>query len=81
MSVGTRDPVATYADYHFPPEHPPSSALGWNVYGAGIENIGQDGHPERLPVEPPARDQLLIRIDAVGSTNDVLQRAVAALGR
>lgn len=44
----------------------PAMALAWNVYGAGIDHIGRDGGPEEVPVEAPRRDQLLIRVDAVG---------------
>jgi L-sorbose 1-phosphate reductase len=47
-------------------EDAPSSALAWNVYGAGIDHIGRDGRPETVPVPRPRPDQLLIRVDAVG---------------
>jgi L-sorbose 1-phosphate reductase len=47
-------------------EEAPASALAWNVYGAGIDHIGRDGRPERVPVPRPRPDQLLIRVDAVG---------------
>jgi len=38
----------------------------WNMYGAGVENIGRDAQPERFPVPEPGDDQLLVRVDAVG---------------
>lgn len=44
----------------------PEETLAWNMYGAGIENIGQNGRPEQLPVPKPAADQLLVRVDSVG---------------
>ena len=44
----------------------PDTALAWNVYGAGIDHIGRDGRPELVAVPRPRRDQLLIRVDAVG---------------
>lgn len=44
----------------------PEEAWAWNMYGAGLENIGRDGKPERIPVTEPAPDQLLVRVDAVG---------------
>ena len=43
-----------------------SKNLGWNTYGKGIESVGRDGRPEVIAVEPPADDQLLVRVDAVG---------------
>ena len=48
------------------PAAAPETALAWNVYGAGIDKIGRDGRPERVPVPRPRPDQLLIRVDAVG---------------
>lgn len=44
----------------------PKETLAWNMYGAGIENIGYNGRPEQLPVPKPAADQLLVRVDSVG---------------
>lgn len=43
----------------------PTSSLGWNLYGAGFENLGRDGAPEQLPVAAPGPDQLLVRVDCV----------------
>ena len=44
----------------------PDETLAWNMYGAGIENIGKNGRPEQFPVPKPAADQLLVRVDSVG---------------
>lgn len=44
----------------------PAEAWAWNMYGAGVENIGRGGKPERVPVPHPNDDQLLVRVDAVG---------------
>ena len=44
----------------------PAKTLAWNLYGAGVENIGKNNAPEAFPVEEPADDQLLVRIDSVG---------------
>ena len=44
----------------------PEKTWAWNMYGAGIENIGHDGRPEEFPVPHPAADQMLVRIDSVG---------------
>jgi threonine dehydrogenase-like Zn-dependent dehydrogenase len=55
-----------YAAYHSVPRTVPTRTLAWNVYGAGVQNVGRDGRPEWVPVREPARDQLLVRVDAVG---------------
>jgi len=44
----------------------PKTTLAWNLYGAGTQNIGKDGKPERFPLPQPGDDQLLVRVDAVG---------------
>ena len=44
----------------------PDKTLAWNLYGAGVENIGKNNAPEAFPVEEPGDDQLLVRIDSVG---------------
>jgi NAD(P)-dependent dehydrogenase (short-subunit alcohol dehydrogenase family)/threonine dehydrogenase-like Zn-dependent dehydrogenase len=38
----------------------------WPLYGKGFENLGSAGGLIRVPVRRPGRDQLLVRIDAVG---------------
>ena len=40
--------------------------LLWNMYGQGLENIGQDGSPETSEIPSPAADQMLVRVDSVG---------------
>jgi len=44
----------------------PENSWGWNLYGAGLENMGRDGEPEPFSVPEPGNDQLLVRIDSVG---------------
>jgi threonine dehydrogenase-like Zn-dependent dehydrogenase len=44
----------------------PESTLTWNLYGAGVENIGREGKPESFKIQPPDENQLLVRVDAVG---------------
>jgi len=44
----------------------PGASLAWNLYGAGIENIGKDRQPETFSILEPADNQLLVRIDSVG---------------
>jgi threonine dehydrogenase-like Zn-dependent dehydrogenase len=56
----------TYPTYRSA-EHPlPKKTWAWNMYGAGLENIGKEGKPERFPIPEPGDDQLLVRIDSVG---------------
>lgn len=43
----------------------PQETQAWNLYGAGFENMGQDGHPEHFPIPEPNDDQILVRIDSV----------------
>ena len=44
----------------------PEETLAWNMYGVGIDNIGENGRPEHFPVPEPGTDQLLVRVDSVG---------------
>jgi threonine dehydrogenase-like Zn-dependent dehydrogenase len=44
----------------------PQRSLAWNLYGAGLENMGKDGNPEPFSVPEPGDDQILVRIDSVG---------------
>lgn len=44
----------------------PEKTLAWNLYGAGLENMGCDGQPEAFDVPEPNDDQMLVRIDSVG---------------
>ena len=55
----------TYEAYHATPKAP-SRTLAWNVYGKGVENVGRNGRPEEVDVPAPAKDQILVRVDAVG---------------
>ncbi len=44
----------------------PATMLAWPLYGAGIENLGENGQPARWPVPQPAESEILVRSDAVG---------------
>lgn len=44
----------------------PKQTQTWNLYGAGVENIGRDSAPELFDVPSPSPNQLLVRVDAVG---------------
>jgi len=43
----------------------PEKSWTWNLYGAGLENLGRDGEPEPFSILEPNDDQLLVRIDTV----------------
>ncbi len=55
-----------FSRYQSPDAPVPDESWAWNMYGAGVENIGRDGKPERVPVLEPAPNQILVRVDAVG---------------
>jgi len=44
----------------------PEKNWAWNLYGAGIENMGKNNHPEPFTIPEPANNQLMVRIDSVG---------------
>ena len=44
----------------------PSHYRLWPLYGAGLENLGDQGRTISRPMPTPAPDQLLVRHDAVG---------------
>jgi threonine dehydrogenase-like Zn-dependent dehydrogenase len=44
----------------------PEKSWAWNLYGAGMENLGHDGQPEPFAIPEPNDDQLLVRIDSIG---------------
>ncbi len=56
----------TIDDYRSPDAPITTESWAWNMYGAGVENIGRAGKPEQVPVPEPADDELLVRVDAVG---------------
>lgn len=37
----------------------------WNLYGAGMENIGRNNQPENFSIPEPDENQMLVRIDSV----------------
>ena len=57
------DKFRRYVDLDYPL---PKEVMAWNMYGAGLENVGVDGKPEMFPMPEPGPDQILVRVDAVG---------------
>lgn len=50
------------------PQGPTLPAINrkWNLYGAGLDNLGQRGRPETEPLRSPGADEILVRHDACG---------------
>jgi len=55
-----------YQKYRAANYHLPQKSFAWNLYGAGMENMGRGGKPEPFAIPEPTDDQLLVRIDSVG---------------
>lgn len=55
-----------YRDYLSLKYQLPKKSKTWNMYGAGVENIGKGDKPEIIDIPQPNDDQILVRIDAVG---------------
>ncbi len=43
----------------------PQQSWAWNLYGAGLENLGRSGQPEPFAMPEPDDNQLLVRIDSI----------------
>lgn len=44
----------------------PTRYQAWQVFGAGLENVGRDGKPVTLELRPPNDNEVLLRVDALG---------------
>ncbi len=44
----------------------PDKVIEWHLYGAGLENLGDDSQPSEAPMPTYGPDDLLIRHDAIG---------------
>lgn len=58
--------MSTYQEYRSASAPMPEKTWAWNLYGAGVENIGRNNKPEQFDIPEPGDDQLLVRIDSVG---------------
>src|SRR5262245_16786838 len=54
-----------YEKYHAANYELPQESFAWNLYGAGMENMGKDGKPEPFAIPELTDDQILVRIDTV----------------
>ena len=55
--------LVDYETLHLPL---PGHMLAWQLYGAGLDNLGKNSQPVSIPVPAPADDAILVRVDAVG---------------
>ena len=44
----------------------PKTFTSWQLYGAGLDNVGKDGAPQTLSLREPADNEVLLRVDAMG---------------
>ncbi|MGI6137853.1 MAG: alcohol dehydrogenase catalytic domain-containing protein [Candidatus Hydrogenedentales bacterium] len=44
----------------------PDSYRAWQVFGAGLENVGINGESVVVPLRQPAKNEVMLRIDALG---------------
>ncbi|MCX8053170.1 MAG: zinc-binding dehydrogenase [Armatimonadetes bacterium] len=44
----------------------PKTNLAWRMHEAGVENFGKTGKPDEIPLRRPKRDEVLVRVDAIG---------------
>ncbi|MFU8826234.1 MAG: zinc-binding dehydrogenase [Brevefilum sp.] len=58
--------MSKYKEYKAAQSPLPEKNWGWNLYGAGLENVGRNGQPEAFAVPEPGDHQMLVRIDSVG---------------
>jgi L-sorbose 1-phosphate reductase len=58
--------VAKLDDYQELAAPLPESYTAWQLFGAGLENVGKDGVPQTLPLREPAEHEVLLRVDAMG---------------
>src|SRR5262249_25103540 len=43
----------------------PHETWAWNLYGAGLKNLGRGGQQEPFAMPEPGDNQLLVRIDSI----------------
>lgn len=44
----------------------PENYFAWQVFGAGLENVGKGGNPVELRLREPGDDEILVRVDTLG---------------
>ncbi len=59
-------PRETLDSFRFGTEPIPHRMLRWHLYGAGLENFGNEGKPEEVEVPQFSDNELLVRQDACG---------------
>ncbi|NJL73425.1 MAG: hypothetical protein HC888_18785, partial [Candidatus Competibacteraceae bacterium] len=41
----------------------PETYTAWQIFGAGMENVGKDGQSSTLALRPPKANEVLLRVD------------------
>lgn len=58
--------MSTMEKYRKADEPLPKTYDAWQVFGAGIENVGKDGKPVTLELRPAKDNEIVLRVDALG---------------
>lgn len=58
--------MASLSDYRKADAPLPQQYRAWEIFGAGFENVGKDGDSSELALRPPADNEVLLRVDALG---------------
>ncbi|MBR5839929.1 MAG: alcohol dehydrogenase catalytic domain-containing protein, partial [Victivallales bacterium] len=44
----------------------PTKTLAWRLYGAGLENFGNQDAPDNIDIRPLKDDEILTKVEAIG---------------
>lgn len=58
--------ATTYERYRTIDYALPKTYLSWDLFGAGLDNLGRGGKAVELPLRDPNPDEVLLRVDALG---------------
>lgn len=58
--------MASLSEYRKADAPLPANYKAWEIFGAGFENVGKDGASTDLQLRPPADNEVLLRVDALG---------------
>lgn len=58
--------MASLSEYKKADAPLPTNYKAWEIFGAGFENVGKDGASSDIALRPPADNEVLLRVDALG---------------